>query len=46
MTQQKELWKIATLQAEQVAKIKDAKTKASQIVLLCKTLKAALKGGA
>ena len=45
MAQQKQLWKIAKLQADQIPRIKDAKAKNRQIVLLCQTLTKALKGG-
>ena len=37
-------WQLAQKQAAQIGKIKNADAKNSQIVLLCKTLKLALKG--
>ena len=42
---QNKLWAQAKKQAEQVPKLKTAAAKDRQIVLLCKTLKLALKGG-
>jgi hypothetical protein len=40
------LWKLAMIQSKNIQNIKNAKAKNRQIVLLCKTLTKAMKGGA
>ena len=40
-----ELWQQADKQAAQIPQIKEKRTKRQQIVMLCETLKKALKGG-
>lgn len=42
----KSTWKHAQMQAAHIQQIKDKRAKERQIVLLCETLKKALKGGA
>ena len=42
----KSLWQVANSQAKQIAKLNNQQAKSRQVVLLCKTLKRALKGGA
>ena len=42
----KSTWKRAHMQAAHIPQIKDRRAKERQIVLLCETLKKALKGGA
>ena len=44
MTENKSLWQVANSQAKQVAKLNNQQAKSRQVVLLCKTLKRALKG--
>jgi len=44
MTQTKETWQLAQLQAKQVKKLKHQESRKRQIVLLCETLKKALGG--
>lgn len=44
MTENKSLWQVANIQAKQVAKLNNQQAKSRQVVLLCKTLKRALKG--
>ena len=44
MNQKQELWKKAEKQAAQIPEIRHQKVKDRQIVLLCETLKKALKG--
>ena len=39
------LWKLAMIQSKYITNIKNAKAKNRQIVLLCKTLTKAMKGG-
>ncbi len=46
MTDNKSLWQVANSQAKQIAKLNNQQVKSRQVVLLCKTLKLALKGGA
>ncbi len=41
----KSIWKHAHMQAAHIPQIKDKRAKERQIVLLCETLKRALKGG-
>ena len=41
----KSTWKNAHMQAAHIPQIKDKRAKERQIVLLCETLKRALKGG-
>ena len=45
MAQKNGLWKVAKKQAAQVSKLKTPEAKDRQIVLLCKTLVQAMKGG-
>ncbi len=42
----KSTWKHAQMQAANITQIKNKQAKERQIVLLCETLKKALKGGA
>lgn len=44
MTEKLSVWQQANKQAEQVGKLKNKKAKSRQVVLLCETLKRALKG--
>ena len=44
MTEKQSIWQLANKQAAQVGKIKNKKAKSRQVVLLCETLKRALKG--
>lgn len=44
MTGKLSVWQQANKQAEQVGKLKNKKAKSRQVVLLCETLKRALKG--
>ena len=39
------LWKLAMIQSKNITNINNAKAKNRQIVLLCKTLTKAMKGG-
>jgi hypothetical protein len=45
MPSENNLWQQANKQAKQVGKLKNKKAKSRQVVLLCETLKQALKGG-
>ncbi len=45
MTEKQLVWQLANKQAAQVGKIKNKITKSRQVVMLCETLKRALKGG-
>lgn len=45
MTDKQLVWQQANKQAEQIGKLKNKKSKSRQVVLLCETLKRALKGG-
>jgi hypothetical protein len=45
MTDKQLVWQQANKQAEQIGKLKNKKAKSRQVVLLCETLKLALKGG-
>ena len=44
MADNKSLWQVANIQAKQIAKLNNQQAKDRQVVLLCKTLKRALKG--
>ena len=44
MTEKLSVWQQANKQAAQVGKLKNKKAKSRQVVLLCETLKRALKG--
>lgn len=44
MTEKQSVWQQAYDQAAQVGKLKNKKAKSRQVVLLCETLKRALKG--
>ena len=44
MTDKQSVWQQAHKQAAQVGKLKNKKAKSRQVVILCETLKRALKG--
>lgn len=45
MTEKQAVWQQAHKQAAQIGRLKSKKAKSRQVVLLCETLKRALKGG-
>jgi hypothetical protein len=45
MSQKTKIWQLANSQANQIKNIKNKKAKSRQIVMLCETLKLALKAG-
>lgn len=44
MTEKQSIWQQANQQANHISKLKNKKAKSRQVVLLCETLKRALKG--
>ena len=44
ISEKESLWQVANSQAKQIAKLNNHQAKDRQVVLLCKTLKRALKG--